>query len=122
AGCKFIYSGYRKFKPTLTFKQENGKLTGFYLGVRSYLCSITGREDLRESELSENEDFEERKKNEKIDMQRRHALWIETPCKLEVVKEFKERGITLPPNMGPGLKKNGGSIRPVADKKWKGKM
>ena len=125
SGVDFFYSGYREFKPTLTFKQEHGgELKGFALGARSFLRSITGREDLRESDNKNlnTSDFEERKKNEKIDMQRRHALWLETPCKLETAKHLEEKGIILPPNMLLSLKHSVKSIRPVADKKWKGKM
>lgn len=114
SGAAFSYSGYRYFKPTLTPRQEYGSNYSFYIGVRSFL---RGASNLEEMDIS---DEEERKRNELIDMQRRHALWLETPCNLEVVKSRIE--IILPPNMGPMHKSISLSIRPVADKKWKGKL
>ena len=128
AGAAFSFSGYHNFEPTLTFDQKHGgKLNVFELGIRSFLRSLSKNEELSTSYSSESEDlntsdFEERKRNELIDMQRRHALWLENPCNLEAVKRFANIGIMLPPNMGPRHKSTPLSIRPVADKKWKGKM
>ena len=128
AGAAFSFSGYHNFEPTLTFDQKHGgKLNVFELGIRSFLRSLSKNEEISTSYSSESEDlntsdFEERKRNELIDMQRRHALWLENPCNLEAVKRFANIGIMLPPNMGPRHKSTPLSIRPVADKKWKGKM
>ena len=126
SGAVFSYKGYssKNFKPTLTFKQEfkNGR-NPYYLEMalllldkqRGILANDERLNFINEKIKEWNEkmskpDLEERKKNEDIDMQRRHALWLETPCEI------------LPSNIHIGRKSVAHSIRPVAEKKWQGKL
>ena len=122
AGATFIFSGYEKFKPTLTPLQEhnaNSFNSPMFRGVRSYLKNIdlTNRLDEVENKSTQSSDTYERKKNEDTDMKKRHTLWLETPFKLEKSKHCEEHC-----GIHPNAKQIGLAVRPVADKKWKGKL
>ena len=62
-------------------------------------------------------DLNERMENNKKDHQRRHALWLETP-----IEFFYDMDHDSKNTIKPKLKNTGYAIRPVADKKWQGKL
>lgn len=127
----FSYWGYESFNPTLTFQQEykanHGTNPVFHfgcldheLGNKELMNRLYEREKKLKEKLNES-DLEERKRNEEIDMKKRHELWLGTPFKLEKPKRL-EMYKEFSPGIVPGSKTVGYAIRPVADKKWQGKL
>lgn len=125
----FYFKGYRNFQKTLTAKEKKEqefKSNSLFSsinnkaewGTKQWFENEAKREEEEKMILSEmGNDFNERWNNQKKDHERRHALWLEAPIELfyDMDKDYKN-------TIKPIAKNSGLAIRPVADKKWKGKL
>lgn len=132
----FSYNGYGSFTKTLTAKEkkeieiENARYArksesnlNFYLDswlnpeemMRKQRQERQKEEEEREILRAMGDDTQERADNIKKDLERRRKLWLDTPVKFEY--NYKLRN-----TLRPLRKHSGYAIRPVADKKWQGKL
>ena len=72
-------------------------------------------EEEREILRAMGDDTQEKADNIKKDLERRRKLWLDTPVNFEYNKKYKN-------TLRPLRKISGYAIRPVADKKWQGKL
>lgn len=127
----FKYYGYSNFSPTLTARQKKEADFEFenrFGHIHSYLTQGTPYPSAEEQVLKWREqkkalnempdDSLERRKNEDLDMERRHELWLNTP--ISNIGSNTQK-VTVP-CLFTMLINSGYAIRPVADKKWKGKI
>lgn len=74
-------------------------------------------EEERKVLQSMGDDSCERRENQKKDNERRQTLWLETP--IEFISDMND---CLQKTIHSRLKRSGYAIRPVADKKWQGRL
>ena len=125
----FSFMGYHGFYKTLTAKEkkrqefESRRLfsttnNNIEWGSKQWFENQDRQRKEEERILREmGNDLNERMENNKKDHERRHSLWLETP-----IEFFYDMDHDSKNTIKPKRKNSGYAIRPVADKKWQGKL
>lgn len=133
-GFAFIFIGYQDFKKTLTAKEKkqqeieseriSREMESMFRGLeidrdwsKDMQIERQRKEEERQILRNMGDDSEERKANIKKDEERRRNLWLDTPIEMHFNEDIVFRNTIKPANKNTGL-----AIRPVADKKWQGKL